>query len=133
MSNDVYKIGYKKPPLQTRFKSGTSGNPLGRPKKSESFAALLHCELDKLLPITVNGRKKSVPTKQVMVKSLINLAIKGHFRAYDIILQFMRENPETPKFELKPYDIQIVNDIAKSFLNEIQKGPSEEYGDEPSS
>jgi hypothetical protein len=27
-----YPIGYRKPPTETRFKPGTSGNPKGRPK-----------------------------------------------------------------------------------------------------
>ena len=35
MDNDEsdFPIGYKKPPLETRFKPGQSGNPSGRPKK----------------------------------------------------------------------------------------------------
>jgi len=27
-----YKVGYKRPPVSTRFKAGRSGNPKGRPK-----------------------------------------------------------------------------------------------------
>ena len=36
MDNDEsdFPIGYKKPPLETRFKPGQSGNPSGRPKKN---------------------------------------------------------------------------------------------------
>lgn len=30
-------VGYKNPPVNTRFKPGTSGNPKGRPKKSDNI------------------------------------------------------------------------------------------------
>ena len=29
---DGYQVGYRHPPLATRFRPGTSGNPRGRPK-----------------------------------------------------------------------------------------------------
>jgi hypothetical protein len=28
-----YEVGYKRPPIATRFKKGQSGNPSGKPKK----------------------------------------------------------------------------------------------------
>lgn len=34
-----FAVGYKKPPIHTRFKLGQSGNPKGRPKIEPSFAA----------------------------------------------------------------------------------------------
>ena len=32
LSSDEYKMGYGKPPVQTRFRKGTSGNAGGRPR-----------------------------------------------------------------------------------------------------
>ena len=31
-----YQVGYGKPPIETRFKSGQSGNPRGRPKGAKN-------------------------------------------------------------------------------------------------
>ncbi len=33
-------VGYKKPPLHSRFKKGQSGNPRGRPRGSKNFSTL---------------------------------------------------------------------------------------------
>ena len=34
---DDYEVGYGKPPKNTQFRKGVSGNPRGRPKKSLDF------------------------------------------------------------------------------------------------
>ena len=36
--SDDYEVGYKKPPIHTRFKPGVSGNPKGRPKGTKNLA-----------------------------------------------------------------------------------------------
>lgn len=39
-----YEVGYGKPPKNTRFKAGQSGNPKGRPKGKSSAAKLIEFE-----------------------------------------------------------------------------------------
>ena len=36
-----YKVGYKRPPVSTRFKPGSSGNPKGRPKGQRNFKTIM--------------------------------------------------------------------------------------------
>lgn len=43
-------VGYKRPPVNTRFQPGRSGNPRGRPKTRPSFRAALLAELDATMP-----------------------------------------------------------------------------------
>jgi len=63
-----------KPPKNTQFKKGKSGNPLGRPKKKKNLVDLLQTTLDE--EIIVNGVKKS--KRELLVMSIVNDAIKGN-------------------------------------------------------
>ena len=36
-TSDSYEVGFGKPPRNTQFKKGVSGNPKGRPKKPLDF------------------------------------------------------------------------------------------------
>lgn len=35
----AFKVGYRKPPVETRFKPGQSGNPRGRPRAESKAVA----------------------------------------------------------------------------------------------
>ena len=59
MSKDSadYDIGYGKPPEDTRFKKGQSGNPRGRPKKQpKDVAAHMTDLLDEKRTVQMNGK-----------------------------------------------------------------------------
>lgn len=56
-----YDVGYARPPKETRFQSGQSGNPRGRPRGSRNYRAMfkegLTAALDTLVPVRVGGRE----------------------------------------------------------------------------
>ena len=53
--SERYSIGYKKPPLGTRFRPGKSGNPKGRPKGAKSFDNEVKEELAQFLRQSTGG------------------------------------------------------------------------------
>jgi len=58
MSND--DVGYGKPPKNTRFKAGVSGNPKGRPKRSPmALAEIVGKVLTPLSNTGIGARSKS--------------------------------------------------------------------------
>ena len=76
-----YEVGYGKPPVETRYKPGCSGNNKGRPAGSKNLKTLLHKQL--LAPVIVReGDKKRTITKLegVMAKQ-IESALRGNERA----------------------------------------------------
>jgi hypothetical protein len=85
-----YEVGYGKPPAATRFKSGQSGNPLGRAKGSHAPSRSLNEERLKSIildeayrTISVNDANGSmtIPMAQAVVRSLAVNAAKGNQRA----------------------------------------------------
>lgn len=76
-----YEVGYGKPPKQYQFKEGTSGNLRGRPKGTKNLKTDLMEELGEPIRITENGKTRRLSKQRVMVKGLVNRAIKGNDRA----------------------------------------------------
>lgn len=76
-----YAVGYGKPPEATRFKSGQSGNPKGRPRGTRNLATDLHEELYETITVREGTATKAISKQRAMVKSLMNAALKGDTRA----------------------------------------------------
>jgi hypothetical protein len=89
--SSVYKVGKGKPPIETRFRLGHSGNPKGRPKGAknkskpvkqyEAMSAIIQREARRTLELTENGRPISLPIISVIVRAMMHKAIKGDHRA----------------------------------------------------
>jgi hypothetical protein len=91
-ANDVgYDIGYGKPPKHTRFQKGQSGNRLGRPRGSQNLATIVENELNGLIRIVENGRRRTIAKRQAMVKQLVNKAVCGDVKAYQSVINLLHE------------------------------------------
>ncbi len=55
-----YEVGYKKPPPQSRFRKGRSGNPKGRPKATKNFKTDLMEELRERILLREGTTRKRV-------------------------------------------------------------------------
>jgi hypothetical protein len=80
------KVGYAKPPKDTRWKPGQSGNPRGRPKGSKNLVTILNDALNKTLTVQENGRTRKISAREGIVMRLINAAIKGDLKAIALLL-----------------------------------------------
>ena len=86
-----YKVGYKKPPLHTRFKKGQSGNPSGRPKGSKNFSTLLAEALNEPVVVTEDGRRRRISKRELGLKQLANKFAMAEAQATKILLGLMLE------------------------------------------
>jgi hypothetical protein len=62
------KVGYCNPPKNSQFKPGRSGNPLGRPKGTISFAPELIDELIRTIAAPENDADVVITNKRAIVK-----------------------------------------------------------------
>jgi len=72
-----YEIGFAKPPRDTRFKPGQSGNPRGREKGSKNLATVLNKALSERVVVVENGKRRSISKLEAAVKQIVNKAAGG--------------------------------------------------------
>ena len=89
--NRDYEVGYGKPPRETRFVKGRSGNPRGRPHGAKSFTALLSDKLNEPVTVAENGGRRKITKHQAIVTQLVNQSAKGDWRAAKILLDMVRD------------------------------------------
>jgi hypothetical protein len=90
MADDEYEVGFGRPPKQTRFKPGQSGNPRGRPKRLPTFKEDFNAELRERLLLRENGRERRLSKQRALIKALMALAIKGNVFAMNAVLASTR-------------------------------------------
>jgi hypothetical protein len=74
---DEYEVGYGKPPKETQFKKGVSGNPTGRRKKPTTFEQQLIREVNFPVVIDEGGRKVRHTKMAITIKQWTNKAMMG--------------------------------------------------------
>lgn len=117
-------VGYKKPPQNTRFKKGVSGNPKGRPKGTLNVATALAKALREKVSITEHGRRKTVTKLEAALKQLVNKAASGELRALRQLLELARDAeskqllPATPVVALSDLDQEVIGGIVERFTEQ---------------
>jgi hypothetical protein len=89
-SRGSYEVGYGKPPKDTRFKPGQTGNRKGRPKGTKNFRTDVKATLSSKIRITRNGSPRKISTQEAMLMLLQKKALGGDVRALDKLIDLAR-------------------------------------------
>jgi hypothetical protein len=93
-SADTYEVGYSKPPKETRFQKGKSGNPCGRPKKSAQSLdlglVLEEIENEEIIVLD-NGKRKPMKKAEIHFRQQFTKAINGDIKTARLLVQMTEE------------------------------------------
>jgi len=96
-SQESYRVGYGRPPTETRFKPGVSGNPKGRRKKVPTFSEVTEQVLNETIEMRMGDRLLRMPNREALVRSAIRQAFAGKPRLLTVlraIMRYERENQQ---------------------------------------
>jgi len=88
---DDEAVGYGKPPRSTRFQPGRSGNPRGRPMKSESKSIIAKA-LNQPVAVTVEGKRKTISAAEALIRQQMQKALAGDPACAKHIIQLLKDN-----------------------------------------
>ena len=118
-----YEVGYGKPPRDTRFKEGQSGNPRGRPPGAKNLKTLLSEALNEPVVVAENGGHRKITKRQAIITQLVNRSATADLRAIKILLDMLRDiesqtvpaSPETAAFTVA--DEKVIEQLRARFSN----------------
>jgi Family of unknown function (DUF5681) len=85
-----YDIGYKKPPLASRFKKGNNANPKGRPRGSKALAAVLKQALDEPAQDD-NGRRRRQTKREQVIRRLVEKSAGADLAATKLLFELLHK------------------------------------------
>src|SRR5271156_5754834 len=110
----IPQVGYGKPPERTRFKTGRSGNPKGRPKGTLNMATVLARTLRAKVVVNENGKRRKITKLEAAIQQLTNKAASGDLKALQLLAGLVRSAEErststtTPTAEVGEADEMVI-------------------------
>lgn len=89
---EEYAVGYGKPPKQSQFKKGQSGNPKGQRKSRPKQPRMIMDEIfAEKVRVRENGRSMLVTVRQAIIMRLRAKAPRGDRAAINVLLDYIRD------------------------------------------
>lgn len=122
-----YEVGYGRPPQESQFKPGESGNRRGRPKGVRSEAEILNALLNRKVTIQERGRTRQISVLEATYHRIAQNGLKGDLRAAAFLLNRMaavaqRSGDQSP--EMNEDDRAVLNSYLAQLMTPQTKGES---------
>lgn len=126
MSRD-YVVGDKRPPKASRFKPGQSGNPKGRPRGSRNIFTIIEAVLCERISVTEGGRRRSMSTREAIIRGLRNDALRGDNKArltligLDVQAEAAHGGVDPDKHQVTEADAKVMARLVERIRKDIEK------------
>jgi hypothetical protein len=87
-----YEVGFGKPPIETRFRPGQSGNPKGRPKRAKDTRTIAQSVLNHPVAVIEGGVRKTKTLREVSLRKVAEKAASGELKSLGFLLAVARED-----------------------------------------
>jgi hypothetical protein len=112
-------VGYRRPPKETQFKRGESGNPSGRPKATVNMTTALTRTLSEPVEVEAeDGNTVTITKMEAAVKRLVDEAINGDMHAFRVlsVLTQVLQNPAGDDSEnIEGTDREVMQSLLRRF------------------
>lgn len=113
------EVGYKRPPVKSRFRKGQSGNPRGRRRGQRNLAPVLREVLAQTVKVKRNGKTEHMNKGEALIQVLLSKAQAGDARAIKALLQLTEKIARINAPEPRPagpgnYEFMLVPGVAAS-------------------
>ncbi|MDO8432185.1 MAG: DUF5681 domain-containing protein [Candidatus Binatus sp.] len=123
------QVGFGRPPVHSRFRTGCSGNSKGRPKGRKNLRTELTEVLQERITVTEGDRKVTMSKQCALFKTLVARAIKGDARSNTTLLNilFRAYGFEETAIEVEPpldaAEQELIAGIEARLLEKAQPSP----------
>jgi hypothetical protein len=113
------EVGYRRPPVKSRFRKGQSGNPRGRRKGQRNLGPVLAEVLRQTVTVKQEGKSQRMSKGEAVIKILLTKSNKGDSRAIKAVLEFSDQIGRIQSAELKlggrgNYEFMLIPGMAAS-------------------
>jgi hypothetical protein len=107
-NDEDYAVGYRSPPLHTRFQPGVSGNPAGRRKGTPNLKTILEQVLREQIALREGNVTKKISKAEAIIRGLVIGAMKSDSRSQ---MTLFRLAEQVGQFEVASEPLRVIERV----------------------